>query len=115
MEEKSAIQRIKELDDERAKIFDQAKEEALQKATQAVADLNGLGLNYQLINGDLKGEGKQLKKATAKPRGTVKDAACPVCEFMTSPPHDARTHRSQSKKKPFTAKELAERNLAKVE
>jgi hypothetical protein len=40
MADKSAIQRIKELDDERAKIFDQAKEEALQKATQAVADLN---------------------------------------------------------------------------
>jgi hypothetical protein len=67
MSEKSAIQRIKELDDERAKIFDQAKEEALQKATQAVADLNALGLNYQLTKGGAKAEEKQLKKATAKP------------------------------------------------
>jgi hypothetical protein len=68
MSEKSAIQRIKELDDERAKIFDQAKEEALQKAQQAVADLNALGLKYQLIMGDAKAEEKQLKKATAKPK-----------------------------------------------
>ena len=68
MLEKSAIQRIKELEDERSKIFDQAKEEALQKATQAVADLNALGLNYHLTLGKAKGEEKQLKKATAKRR-----------------------------------------------
>ena len=66
MVEKSAIQRIKELDDERANIFDQAKEEALQKATQAVADLNALGLNYQLTMGNAKGDGKESKKAAAK-------------------------------------------------
>jgi vacuolar-type H+-ATPase subunit H len=67
MAEKSAVQRIKELDDERATIFYQAKEEALQKATQAVADLNALGLNYQLIMRSGKSEEKQLNKA-AKPR-----------------------------------------------
>ena len=66
MSEKSAIQRIKELDDERAEIFGQAKEEALQKATQAVADLNALGLNYQLTMGSGKSGEKQLKKAKPK-------------------------------------------------
>ena len=35
MAEKSAIQRIKDLDAERASIFDQAKEEALEKAKAA--------------------------------------------------------------------------------
>jgi hypothetical protein len=44
--EKSAIQRIKELDAERVSIFDQAKGEALAKANAAVAELNALGLNY---------------------------------------------------------------------
>jgi hypothetical protein len=68
MVETSAIQRIKELDDERAKIFGQAKEEALQRATQAVADLNALGLNYRLSIGNAKGDEKQLKKPKAKPR-----------------------------------------------
>jgi hypothetical protein len=49
--DKSAIQRIKELDAERASIFEQAKEEALEKAKAAVAELNALGLNYTLTNG----------------------------------------------------------------
>ena len=52
--EKSAIQRIKELDAERASIFDQAKEEALAKAKAAVAELNALGLNYMLTTGAIK-------------------------------------------------------------
>jgi hypothetical protein len=38
--EKSAIQRVKDLDAERAGIFEQAKEEALEKAKAAVAELN---------------------------------------------------------------------------
>jgi hypothetical protein len=49
MTDKTAIQRIQELDRERAALFDQAKEEALRMATQAVEDLNGLGLNYRLV------------------------------------------------------------------
>jgi hypothetical protein len=52
--EKSAIERIKELDAERARLFEQAKEEALLKATQAITDLMALGLDYQLINGATK-------------------------------------------------------------
>ena len=38
MTEKTAIQRIKELDQERAALFEQAKEEALRRANQAVED-----------------------------------------------------------------------------
>jgi hypothetical protein len=41
--QKTAIQRIKELDQERATLFEQAKEEALRRANQAVEDLNTLG------------------------------------------------------------------------
>ena len=51
MTEKTAIQRIKELDQERATLFEQAKEEALRRANQAVEDLNALGLNYRLVAG----------------------------------------------------------------
>src|ERR1700730_1254749 len=83
MAEKSAIQRIKDLDAERASIFDQAKEEALEKAKAAVAELNALGLNYTLSNG----AGKQSKAASAKGKRTIKAAACPICEFQTAPPH----------------------------
>jgi uncharacterized protein involved in exopolysaccharide biosynthesis len=51
MTDKTAIQRIKELDQERAALFEHAKEEALRRANQAVEDLNALGLNYRLVTG----------------------------------------------------------------
>jgi hypothetical protein len=108
--EKSAIQRIKDLDAERASIFDQAKEEALEKAKAAVAELNALGLNYTLSNA----AGKQAKASSAKGKRTIKAAACPICEFQTTPPHDGRTHRNQKKKGPFSAAELKEKGLVKV-
>jgi hypothetical protein len=108
--EKSAIQRIKELDAERASIFDQAKEEALAKAKAAVAELNALGLNYLLTNG----AAKQAKSGPVKEKRTIRAAACPICEFQTTPPRDGRTHRNQKKKAPFSAAELKEKGLVKV-
>jgi vacuolar-type H+-ATPase subunit H len=110
MAEKSAIQRIKDLDTERASIFDQAKEEALEKAKAAVAELNALDLNYTLTNAG----GKQAKTGSAKGKRAIKAAACPICEFQTAPPHDGRTHRNQKKKGPFSAAELKEKGLVKV-
>jgi hypothetical protein len=108
MAEKSAFQRIKELDDERAKIFDQARQEALEKAEAAVAQLNGLGLTYRLVNGAEK------RAKGASPTRRMKAVACPICEFQTDPPHDGRTHRNQKKKAPFSAAELKEKGLTKV-
>jgi len=52
MTDKTAIQRIQELDRERTALFEQAKEEALRQATQAVEDLNALGLKYRLVEGE---------------------------------------------------------------
>jgi hypothetical protein len=52
MTDKTMIQRIKELDQERVTLFEQAKEEALRGATQAVKDLNALGLRYRLVEGE---------------------------------------------------------------
>jgi hypothetical protein len=106
MAEKSAIQRIKELDAERASIFDQAKEEALEKAKAAVAELNALGLNYTLTNG----AGKQAKAGSAKEKRSIKAAACPICDFQTSPPHE----KNKKKTGPFSAAELKEKGLVKV-
>ena len=67
MSEQSAIQRIKALDQERATLFEQAKEEALRRANQAVEDLNALGLNFRLVTGTASGENKQASK---KPQET---------------------------------------------
>jgi predicted deacetylase len=49
MTDKTAVERIKELDEERAALFEQAKQEALRRATQAIEDLNALGLAYRLV------------------------------------------------------------------
>ena len=110
MAEKSAIERIRELDVERANLFEQAKEEALKKATDAITDLIALGLDYQLISGSAK----PAKSGTPKVLGTAKDVPCPVCEFLTIPPHNGRAHKTQRKKAPFSAAELKERGLVKV-
>ena len=73
MTDKSAIQRFKELDQERAALFEQAKEEALRRATQAVEDLNALGLNYRLMGGDTPAN----KNAGKKPEGASADKKRP--------------------------------------
>ena len=62
MSDNSAIQRIKELDQERATLFEQAKEEALRRANQAVEDLNALGLKYRLISNTAAGQNKSAAK-----------------------------------------------------
>jgi hypothetical protein len=108
--EKSAIERIRELDVERANLFEQAKEEALKKATEAITDLIALGLDYQLISGGAK----PAKTGSEKVLGTAKDVPCPVCGFLTIPPHNGRAHKNQKKKAPFSAAELKEKGLVKV-
>jgi hypothetical protein len=74
MTDKTAIQRIKELDHERATLFDQAKEEALRRANQAVEDLNALGLHYRLVTGTAtagsKDTGKKPQESAEKKRPT---------------------------------------------
>ena len=76
MSDKSAIQRIKELDQERATLFEQAKDEALRRAQEAVEDLNALGLNYRLISDtaarENKGAGKRKAQQSAVPEGADK-------------------------------------------
>jgi hypothetical protein len=78
MTDKTAIQRIKELDQERATLFAQAKEEALRRATQAVEDLKALGLNYRLVGGEppagSKGVGKPQQKGQAEKKSTARPA-----------------------------------------
>jgi hypothetical protein len=80
MTDKTAIQRIQELDRERAELFEQAREGALRRATQAVEDLNALDLKYRLVEtgsaAGTKGTGKKPqpkrqpeKKGTARPPG----------------------------------------------
>jgi hypothetical protein len=103
------LEKLRSLDEQRNKLLDEAKAEALQNARKAIEELNSLGFNYALTE---EGGGKG-KKATGIKR-PMKDAACPICKFKTAPLHDARKHRSQDAKKPFTKAELAELGLERL-
>ena len=103
----SVLDKLKALDKQREQLLSGAKNEALQKANDAIADLNALGFNYSLA----QGTGGGGRKGTR----TVKDTPCPVCNFKTEPLHDARKHRSQgNNKRPFNSSELGEFGLTKV-
>ena len=77
MTDKTAIQRIQELDRERAELFERAKEEALRRATQAVEDLNALGLNYRLVTGAAPAN-KSASKKPAESGSTGADKKRPT-------------------------------------
>jgi hypothetical protein len=110
-EKQTALQQIKKLDEERGKILEGAKKEALARAEEAINELTALGFDYELV---------EPARAIARKTRTARKAwgpdhhpkgMCPICGWATSPPHDKRSHRSQTKKKPFTDAELAEKGM----
>src|SRR5262245_44776581 len=107
---RSAVNKIRQLDAQRAKLIAAAKSEALKKVAKALQELNDLGFNYKLVtDGDRQLAFKKAKKGRGK--GRVTKGACKICGFSTIPPHDARTHRGQSKKAPLTNEELVGRGM----
>jgi hypothetical protein len=112
----SILDKLKALDDERAKLLEDAKKEALEKAHKAIADLNELGFNYRLVEGSGTSTARRPRNRSEGegPKRQARDIPCPICQFKTNPHHDARAHRSQQPKRPFTEQELADKGLAKV-
>jgi hypothetical protein len=106
---RSAVDKIRELDEQRAKLIAAAKSEAVKKVNRALKELNDLGFSYRLVADG--GRSRVVKKAKGRGKGRVKNGPCKICSFRTTPAHDSRTHRGQSKKTPFTSQELAERGL----
>jgi rubredoxin len=112
----SSIERIKKLQGEAAALLGAAKNDALAKINAALSELKELGVHYFISE---QKPSKTRGRAAGKRNGTrqmKEDRACPVCEFATSPPHDARKHRfTQGKKKhPFSAKELSDLGMQKA-
>jgi hypothetical protein len=56
----------------------------------------------------------KLRAALREKNSRNSGAACSICEFQTTPPHDGRTHRNQKKKGPFSPAELKEKGLMKT-
>ena len=108
----SVIEKIKALREQESKLLESAKSELLEQGHKVVQELAELGFSFRLV------EESAPARAPAKTSGQKreqKDAPCPICNFKTSPLHDGRAHRSQEPKKPFTAAELSERGLKRVD
>jgi hypothetical protein len=114
-EKLTTLQQIKKLDEERAKLLESAKTDALTRAEEAINELNALGFAYELLEPAGKTTSRKTRTARkASPPDHHPRGACPICEYTTKPPHDRRSHKSQQKKRPFTADELDQRNLLRV-
>lgn len=101
-----ALSKIKKLQAEMEEYSKEAVAEALAQAEDAIATLASLGQRYRLVRASGRGKGM---------RQTNPDRPCPVCQFKTDPPHDARQHRGQGKsKRAFTASQLTELGLKKA-
>src|ERR1035437_4597117 len=108
----SVLEQLKKLDEQRAKLLDGAKAEALKKAEEAVAELNEIGFSYRLVEG---GETPKKRGTRAGAGAVDPNKPCSVCNFVTVPNHDARRHRAQGEaKKAFTVKELEAFGLKKA-
>jgi hypothetical protein len=112
--QKSAIEEIKELKARMESMTEQAKAEALDKANETIGVLRELGLNNDTILKELGFRGRAAAKESSREGSAPKDEPCPICHFRTDPPHDGRSHRGQSKKRPFTAEELEQKELTKL-
>jgi hypothetical protein len=110
---KSAIEEINELKARLESMAEQAKAEALDKASEAIGVLRALGLDNDRILKELgfRGRAKDRESREAAP---PKEELCPICNFRTDPPHDGRSHRGQTNKRPLTAEELEKKGLTKV-
>lgn len=117
IDRKSALERIKALDQERAKIMDEAKGEALTRANEAIQALNALGFSYRLNEGGTSTDSGRRAGSGEGRKGTRQvnaERPCPICGFRTEPPHDARKHRSQDPKRPFSPEELEANHMKRV-
>ena len=112
-EKQTALQQIKKLDEERTKLLEGAKADALARAEEAINELTALGFDYELAE-----PARETARKTRIRTGLVPDhrpkGTCPICEYATKPPHDKRSHKSQQKKRPFTNEELDQRSLVRV-
>jgi len=112
----SFMAQLKALDEQRAKLIEDAKHGALERAHNAIAQLNDLGFNYRLTEGMRAAPSKaaRMSKSASGAKRQFQGAECPICQFKTSPMHDGRSHRGQNPKRPFTAAELAHRHMSAV-
>lgn len=114
----SVIEQLRQLDEQRKTLMESAKADAMRKAEEAIAELNALGFQYIIHDMTEQPRATRMPRPKSEadaPKRQQKDAECPICGFKTTPLHDKRSHRFQSEKMPFTAEELSERDMVRVD
>jgi hypothetical protein len=109
---KTDVDRFLEEEEERATKKAEMIQALLVERDEAMAEYDRkLGLlGYRASTVSTPRPAKEGSKRQRDP-----NKVCDVCQFVTSPPHDARKHRSQGKdKKPFTNDELVQLGLQKA-
>jgi hypothetical protein len=78
-------QQIKKLDEERTKLLESAKADALARADEAINELTALGFDYELA----EPVRETARKTRTVRKGLVPDhhpkGTCPICEYATKP------------------------------
>lgn len=104
----SAVAKIKQLQEEIARLSLDAKDDALRRANEAIETLNALGFPYELMDDHVRRHGHAKRR-------TRKVGPCTVCGYATEPPHNARKHNGQGDdKQPFSAEELETHGLRRA-
>jgi hypothetical protein len=108
---------IRTIEQQKAKV----EAETLREVKKALKELNRLGFDYQVVNNghthslaNGTGRARVARKSPLRKARKLKDEPCKICGFRTVKAHDARSHRGQENKAPFTKKELAERGLRRA-
>lgn len=106
----SPLSQLRSLEKQKSKLVESAKFELLQKIEKDLKQLRDLGFDFTLTKkrAHKRVNGRRLngKRHRGEP--------CSICGFATERPHDARSHRWQKPKAPFSDKELAERNMSRA-
>jgi hypothetical protein len=116
MKQLTVIDKLKELDAQRTALIEEAKRAALEKAEEAIHELTELGFPYFLGNNEAPQKRTRKVKTEIDKSELHKpaDRPCPICTFRTDRPHDRRSHRTQTRKRPFNDKELEQLGMTRV-
>lgn len=77
----SVLERIKELEAEKEKLMSEAKAQALAAATAAIEELNALGFNYRLTQGDAPARTQRQPVQSGTRRSGIRES---VLDAITS-------------------------------
>ena len=84
------------MENEKSNLVEAARLEVVEKINLNLGFLRDLGFHYKLVE------------------NRNDQAPCRICGFRTNKPHNARAHRWQEPKAPFTQEELARRALKRI-